>query len=170
MISSFIKLAANNAGKSAREAAKKMAKQIAAEPSELLKSAGTQISGNQNETQSKEQKNDVTDSGKELSVMQQVMTGNGRVQQPTKEEEINIHSQAKKRMQELEDEIMRMRQVREQKEQNWEKEQQQILGATPKEEEKKQPLIQPTSIRKRGMTAGTKQKQGTKEMTKQMSG
>jgi hypothetical protein len=159
MINPNIKNAFISTGKSAKQVAIRTAKQFGQEPSELLKVARSQVAGSSVEAVSAP------------SAVAEIMTGGGSVKQPTTEEEAKIHSLAKKRMRELEEEIKRMRQVREGSQAEWEKSQQQAFGTDEhKEGEKKQPLVQPTSIRKRGMAGQTKQKQGTKEMAKQVSG
>ncbi|KKR30783.1 hypothetical protein A2715_02110 [Candidatus Woesebacteria bacterium RIFCSPHIGHO2_01_FULL_39_32] len=144
------------AGKTTADIAKQIAKQVALEPIEILKSAGSQVTGREKPG--------------EMSVMQQVMTGNGKVQEISAIEKAQEEAQTKRRIEELEQELKKLRGEREEKQQSYE---QKVMGEMKQGQQEPQaetPLVEPVTRRKRGMMGPAQKKQGTKEMGKMVSG
>jgi len=145
------------AGKTSKDIAREAARKMAREPFEILKSATTQESGVERSS-----------SG---SVIDQIITGDGKIPEISTAEEMKMNNEAKQKIEELENELQRLRQQRDQKSAQWNEEQNTKLGHGPEEDQKpKAPLIEPTTARKRGQGSPTKKKQGTREMGKQVSG
>ena len=148
-------------GKSARDMAKGVAQKMRQEPAEILKDAKTQITG-------AEQKNE-----SQISVMQQVMTGDGKVKDlsPIKEQE--IAAQTKSRLQEIEAELRRLRMQREQTSQEWAKEQNRLLGTGGEERQTQQGPQQvemPSQGHKKGPRSAHQSKKGSMEVGRQHKG
>lgn len=130
----FLKQASN----SARDAAIKMAKQIGHEPAEILKGAKEQVVGGA--------ENKVQNQGP--SMMQEVMTGDGKFVPPTANEEQSIHAAAKNRLAQIEAELRQLRMQREQKSQDWAKEQDKVMGVG--QEQPRQEIVAPPSRKAHG--------------------
>ena len=112
-------------GKSAKDEAIKAAKQMRGEPGELLKTTGKQFGLETNKVEGP-------------SMMQQVMTGDGQVKDVSPIEEQAIAIQTKRRLQEIEAELRQLRQQREQKSIDWQKQQNELLGIGMEAQENKQ--------------------------------
>jgi flagellar motility protein MotE (MotC chaperone) len=139
-------------GQTARDLARKTARQVAREPLEILKSAAP--------TYLREKDS--------LNIPQ----AEGVVTPPKAIENIDVNAlntQTKKRLEELEQEIQKIRQERAAKLQKWNEEQQALLDEGKSKSEEKT-FIEPQSRKKRGFLGFRKKKQGTKEMGKQVSG
>lgn len=139
-------------GQSAKDAAIKAAKRVAQEPVEILSHTKAQVVG--------------TDVHKEPLVNE--MLASGSTTGPTPLQEQQIHAQGKRRLQELEAELARMRQKRATGEQEWRQQQEQIL--TPQKPSEQKVFVEPPSKPRRGMVGPGQKKGGTKEMVKQVSG
>ena len=139
-------------GQTARDLAKKTARQVAREPLEILKSAAP--------AQLREKDS--------LNIPQeQIMTA-----PPKAIDNIDVNAlntQTQKRLEELEQEIQKIRQDRAAKLQKWNEDQQGLMNAD-KPNAENQTLIEPQAKKKRGFMGFMKKKQGTKEMGKQASG
>lgn len=149
-------------GKSAKDEARKLAKQIAREPVEILK----ETTGQPATTPEQPQKEG-------MSVMQEVMTDGGNVKDISAGEEQSIHSQTKSRLAQIEAELRQLRMQREQKSQEWTKEQEELMGhkeGVP-QEAAPEPLEMPHSVQKgpKG-PAGKKKKGGTMEQGRTKKG
>lgn len=142
------------AGTKAQDQAKLFAKQIGREPEEFLKSAKAQIT---KDTQTQETQPPLAQGVSETNLSE-----------VSPEEKKKIDEMAAKRLKELEEELMRIRNQRKQREEEWSQQQDALMKGKAKQDEKL--LIEPTTRPKRGMFGVTKQKQGTKEMGKQISG
>ena len=144
-------------GKTTADIAKQVARQVAREPVEILKSAGSQVTGREKPG--------------EMSVMQQVMTGDGKVQEITPKDIVQEEASTKRRLEELEQEIMKLRAQRREGAQAYVQQVGEQMGQGQAQEKVQQePLAEPTSRPKRGMMGPVKKKQGTREMGKQISG
>jgi len=148
-------------GKSAKDEAKKIAKQIAREPIEILKDTAGQTAPS-------------PETGKqpETSVMQQVMTGDGTVKDVSPQEEQSIHSQAKSRLAQIEAELRQLRMQREQNSQEWTKQQEELMGhkeGVP-QETAPAPLEVPHTPKKGPKGPGGKKKGGTMEQGRTKKG
>lgn len=153
MTSDFFKQVKN----SAKEEAIKAARQVRQEPLEILKDINSNVSGQTDIHQ------------KEISMMQQVMTGDGKVADVSSQDEQKINILAKRRLQEIEQELRRMRILSEQRSGDW-VEKQKTLMTEGDVDGKQKVFLEPTPKRKTGMIGPGQKKQGTKEMGKQYSG
>lgn len=143
------------AGKTSKDIAKEAAKRVAREPLEILKSAGKHESA--------------VEHGGSVPLIEQIIGAQG-VNKLSKSEEAKIKGDDSRKLEELENEIRKFRQLREQKNIEWTEEQNKKLGLSAEAQEPKAPLMEPTSAPKRGKMSPAKKKQGTKEMGKQISG
>jgi len=141
-------------GRSAAETARVMAKQMAREPHELLKTASAQVSKDSS-IQEPPQQND------------QDITGL-KAEELSTDEEKKIKDQTRRRLIELEEELKQVRMKRKEQSEKWSQEQEKIMQKQEIPSEK--PLIEPTTKPKRGQLGAAKKKQGTREMGKQVSG
>lgn len=148
-------------GNFAKEAAIKMAKQARQEPSEILKSVKEQVVGST--------ENKVQNQGP--SMMQEVMTGDGKFVAPTATEEQSIHSQAKSRLAQIEAELRQLRMQREQRSQEWVKEQEKLISP-PQGQEQKPQVVAPPSRKAHGPQGpGAKKSSGSSmETSRQKKG
>ncbi len=142
-------------GQSAADTARKVAKQFAQEPAELLKSASIQVTG---------QETDNSD------IIQKIVTGNGEVKTVSEVEEIKMETRRRKRITELEEEIKKIGLERKKKEEEWAHMQQEEMEKVKTPMTPSQVIIEPTTKPKRGMLGTVKKKQGTQEMQKNPSG
>lgn len=140
-------------GKATRDIAKQSAKKVAHEPFEVLKSAASQATG--------------VKTGEDNNMIAQAMTGDGKVEEISEIEEKQLESQQRRRLNELEGELAKLRHEREAKRQEWENTQEQMMAPPAQEEEI---LVEPTTRPKVGMMNPHKKKQGTREMGKRPSG
>jgi hypothetical protein len=146
--------AAKKVKSKARDAARRMAKQMGEEPVEFIRSARSQV------VPQKEDSEDLI----------------GQIVKPLGEDEISQHEKeslekkARQRIEELEAEIAEMRKKREEQEASWAQSQEEKMKS--KKEESPEPLREPTTRPKRGMVLGglRKKKQGTREIGKRPSG
>jgi len=144
-------------GKTAKDIAKQTARQIAQEPVEILKSTTRQGTG--------------IEPSPSASVIDQIVTADGKIPQITKLEEKKLENITRKKIEELEEELKKMRNTREQRSQEWQESQNTLMGHTQTEQPiSEKPLVEPTTMPKRGMFGVAKRKQGTKEIGKQISG
>src|SRR3989344_602393 len=95
------------AGKSTKEMAKLAAKQVTYEKGEFVKAVKKQTVGNMNS---------------EPSLMDQIITGDGKATKLTSAEEAEIRSNTNKRLEELEKELEQFRLQRQTKYEEWQKE------------------------------------------------
>jgi len=147
------------AGRSAKDTAKEIAKQVAREPIEILKDTRNQVVI----TPEKQQQ--------ETSIMQQVMTGDGNVKDISPQEEQSIHSQAKSRLAQIEAELRRLRMQREQRSEDWVKQQESLMGTregTPGQAPK--PVEMPTGPKRGARGPGAKNKGAAMEQGRQKKG
>ena len=84
-----------------------------------------------------------------LSVIDQIITGNGTVKEVKSEEEQKLHSEIAKRMSALEEELAAIRGQRTQRDENWSQEQDKLMQ-TDREQDKGKPLVMPISRPRRG--------------------
>ncbi|KKQ98586.1 MAG: hypothetical protein UT24_C0009G0086 [Candidatus Woesebacteria bacterium GW2011_GWB1_39_12] len=140
---------------SASDAARKVAKQIAREPIELLKTSKSQVLRQESDTS---------------RLVQEMVSGNGESGEISETQKVEIEAKKRKRIEELEEELKRIRHEREKKEEEWSQLQQQKMGTTQDSVGSHQPFIEPTTKPRRGFMGFLKKKQGTKEMGKQISG
>lgn len=88
-------------------------------------------------------------SSPDMSVIQQVMTKDGKVENVSDQEKVEGEVESKIRLQELENELASWRQKRLQKESEWSKQQEEVMGLAEEEMPvEKQPVIMPTSPKK----------------------
>ncbi len=143
--------------KGSKQAVGKTVQQFAQEPSEMLKKAKTQINAEKDETSSP-----VVD-----EILQPL-----KAQEPSKEEEEQLLAKSKRRTEELENELLKLKRERQESEQRWIQEQDEIMKEDEQLEAK--PLIEPTSKPKVGLAGAAagnrKKKQGTREIAKGPSG
>lgn len=140
--------------RAAVDEARQIAKQVGREPTEFLAHTKSQALGL--ETHPK--------------LDEQIVAGSGKIVAPTSTEEEEIKVRARKRLNELEEELNIIRQDRKVKEKEWQDTQAEKMQQNlPKTDEYKT-LVQPTTKPRRGFLGLIKQKQGTKEMGKGPSG
>ena len=144
--------------KTAKEQAIKTAKQIAREPSEILKDARSEVTGTPDVHEPKP------------SVMEQVMTGDGKTEEVSPQEEQSIHSQTKSRLSQIEAELKRLREQREQKSQGWSEEQERLMEPGEQVPEEKYKPVELPSSPKKGPASPHMAKKGTKEMGRTRKG
>jgi hypothetical protein len=150
MSNGFIK----KTGQTAADAARKSARQIVREPVEILKTAVPQH---------------LKESGEKDNsslVAEMVTSGNKHPEEIVSEEVLD--AQAKKRLEELEAEIEKIREERKIKENEWKESQEAMMQ--PEQIPSEKQFIEPSAKQKQGFRGFMKKKQGTKEMGKQMSG
>lgn len=147
MTNGFFKKTASTAADQAR----KTAQQIAREPYEILKSALPAGMKKESDNSS--------------LVAEMVGIDDNQVGEKINEETVN--TQAKKRLEELESEIEKIRQERKAKEEEWKKSQDALMQSEHPAENQ---FIEAQSKKRRGFMGFAKKKQGTKEMGKQVSG
>lgn len=132
MTSDFVKLFK----KSAKDEAIKIARKVREESGELV-------------TPKIFKKDTKSGSGQEMSMMQQVMTGDGKIGEVAEGDKLEEEVRAQRRIKELEVELAEWREKRLKKEAEWSKDQEEIMGAGDKETSiQEQPLIIPTSPQK----------------------
>ncbi|KKQ51831.1 hypothetical protein A2865_04375 [Candidatus Woesebacteria bacterium RIFCSPHIGHO2_01_FULL_39_17] len=141
--------------KTAADTAKQVAKQIAREPFELLKTSKSQIL--------KQEKSS-------SDIVQQIVGGDGKVGEISPAQKSELEAKKKKRIQELEEELKRISLERKRKEEEWLQLQKQEMDKTQVQDQSSQQLIEPKTKPRRGFLRFLKKKQGTKEMGKQISG
>lgn len=137
----------------ASDQARKIAKQMAQEPYEMVKTA---VPAHVIEGARKDNPNLVSEI---------VESGNTQSKDPVNEEEVKI--QTNKRLGELEEEIKKIREERKAQEEEWRKQQEETMKPP---ETTEQPFVMPQGKKKQGFMGFAKKKQGTKEMGKQISG
>ena len=146
-----------SSGKKASDFAKNVTKQAGAEPSEFIKSVKSQLASD------KDVQRNVDSEGFAEWVK------DGEISQSEKD---RLRNEAKKRIEELKEEIRKLREKRKQTESNWSQEQEVEMGRSAKEETEK--LVEPTPKPKSGFLRGglgvRKKKQGTREPGKQVAG
>lgn len=145
--------------KTAKDQAKEMAKKIAREPVEILKTGQNQVTGGSEKKQI----------APEISVIDQIITGDGKVKDTTPEEEQAIHAQTKRRLQEIENELRQLRMEREQKSQEYVKGQMELMGEN-KEEPAIKALEMPQGKKHGGPPKPGQAKKGTHEVGRQAKG
>jgi len=138
------------AGKTTADIARQAARQVAREPVELLKSGSSQVMQNEN-----------------TNIQDPINLTSDKL---PPEEIAKKEKEARDRIQELEEELRRMRGKREENKEAWVKEQEEKLKAQTSQPAAAQPMVEPTTKPKRGMMGEIAKKQGTKEMGKQISG
>lgn len=141
-------------GQSARDAAVKMAKQAAREPSELLGHTRAQVTG------------------EEVHKEPLVSEIFGESANQPKPDQKKIESQERKRLQEIEAELAEMRNKRSAGEEGWKKEQE-ILMQKGQAVSGQKNFIEPTVRPRRGFMGGAgspMKKGGTHEMSKPLTG
>lgn len=144
-------------GVKGQDQARQFGKKLAQEPHEFLNAAKAQISKD-------------TPTGQPQAPQGQVGIGSG-VSEISPEEKKKIEDAARKRLQEIEQELSNLRLKRRQDYEKWVKEQEAMMGGAQQEKlQEQKPLVEPTTVPKRGMITQVKQKQGTKEIAKQVSG
>ena len=89
---------------SASDAARKVAKQIAREPIELLKTSKSQVLRQESDTS---------------RLVQEMVSGNGESGEISETQKVEIEAKKRKRIEELEEELKRIRHEREKKEEEW---------------------------------------------------
>jgi hypothetical protein len=149
MTNPFVK----SVGQSASDMAKKIAKQVVQESFEVGKNIKDQVVGTENPSAANPNTPD----------------SNVQNQAPQINEE-EIHANDKIRLGDLQSEVQRLINERKQAYEDWKRNQDEMMKIGEKEEEDKRTLIQPTSKRKRGSQGPAKSKQGTKEISKSVSG
>jgi hypothetical protein len=140
-------------GQTAADQARKTAKQIAQEPYEIVKTVVPQH---------------VLEGAKKNSSPPVSKIFDKVEKQP--EEIIDkeaVNAQARKRLQELEEEIGKIRKQRKVEEEEWKKNQESLMQP---EQPSEKPFVEPPAKKKQGFMGFAKKKQGTKEMGKQISG
>ncbi len=141
-------------GRSAADTARTIAKQMAREPHELLKTASAQVS---------------KDSSIQEPPQQNIQDVIGiKSEELSTDEEKKITDLARKRLKELEEELKQVRLKRSEQSQKWSEQQEALMQTQEKTSEK--PILEPTTKPKRGQLSVAKKKQGTREMGKQISG
>ncbi len=143
---------------SAKEAAIKSARQMVHEPGEILKSSTDQISGGAETAKP------------EMSMMQEVMTGGGKVPDISPQMEQSIHAAAKSRLQQIEAELRQMRLQREQRSQDWLKAQNEMMNIGNQQIEKPKVSTESTGKPKHGPKGPGQPKKGNMEVGKQNKG
>ena len=148
MANGFIK----KTGQTATDAAIKTARQVAQEPIEIIKSAVPVHMGEKDNSS---------------LVAEMVQSGQGQ-EEITNVNEEAINAQAKKRLEELEAEIEKIREERRTQNEEWKKSQETLMQVNQAPQEKT--FVEAQGKQRKGMTGFMKKKQGTKEMSKQVSG
>lgn len=90
------------------------------------------------------------------SLVDEIVTGSGVTTSVPTEVHANIHTQERKRLQELEEELHKASEAQQAKLASWQKAQQEVLS--PPKEETLEPLIEPTTHPKVGVLGGVAQK------------
>ena len=148
----------NKVQKKTKQSAKRMAQQLAQEPGELLERAKSQVTP------------DVR--GEDTATEE--LVGKEDSKMLDKNNEQQFQQNAKIRLQELENELNKLRQNRKEREKTWIEEQGRIMSSAESVEEKRDVLVEPSSKPSRGMAgaaaATRKKKQGTREVSKGPSG
>lgn len=98
------------------------------------------------------------------SLVDEIITGGGVSTEISPQEHSNIHSQERRRLQELEEELHRAHEAETSKLSSWQKSQEEILN--PPESQEPNPLIEPTPHRKVGMLGGQQRSKGGLEIMK----
>jgi hypothetical protein len=146
-------------GKTAKEAAKDVAKKMASEPAELLRNAKVQVVENGgNESQK----------APEISLIDEIITGDRKHKDPTETEKKEIEGSALARLSEIEAQLdqIRMEKVRQARE--WSKAQDSVLASD--DNKKDTAFVMPGKPRHGGAGGAIARKKGTKEITRQHSG
>jgi len=145
----------NKIKQSAGDLARKAAKAAREEKEGFLRTAKVAAVGEQKPTSSG------------ISVIDQIITGNGTVKEVKSEEEQKLLQEQRKRITALEDELNAIRQQRVQKDQNWSEEQDKLLHKDDAGADQA-PIPMPKSRKSQGMkNPGQKQKGGGFEMVRQ---
>ncbi len=142
----------------AKQEAIKAAKQMANEPLEMLKNTGIKIP----------EKSETSKPG--MSMMQEIMTGNGSVKDILPEMEQSIHAQTKSRLQQIENELRQLRMQKEQRSQEWMKEQNSLMGIGNQQTEKPKNASEAPGKPKHGPKGPGQNKKGNMEVGKQNKG
>ncbi|OGM20851.1 hypothetical protein A2955_00405 [Candidatus Woesebacteria bacterium RIFCSPLOWO2_01_FULL_37_19] len=145
MTNGFIGKTGQKIGEAARQAAKNVAK----EETEFVKSLKTQVSGQ-------------SDQG---SIVNEMLQGGDGISKINPAEEKKLENEARKKIQELEDELAKLRAERQKKQVEWSRDQDELMKSH--EEEKQPVLIEPSTKPRRGFIGGdAKSTKGTGEMLK----
>lgn len=144
-------------GKSAQDVARQMAKTVAQEPSEILRSAKSQVVG------SVEQKSEKQGP----SVVDQIITQDGKFVPASAAEEQSIHAKAKSRLAQIEAELRQIRMQRERSGQEWSKEQDRLMQVG--HHEKLQEIVEPQG-KKHGAPKPGNKSSNSMETSKQKKG
>jgi hypothetical protein len=95
-------------------------------------------------------------------MMQEVMTQGGKIDPLTAAEEQRIHSQAKSRLSEIEAELHQLRMQREKMSEEWNKEQQRLMGTAPEMQQQKHEFVALPSKKQHGPSKpGAKKSSGS---------
>jgi len=133
-------------GKSSKDVAKQIAKQIGSEPKELLRNAGGHI-GTENKPKTQPEG---------PSMMQEVMTQNGKTVEATPLEQQQIYADTKSRLAKIEAELRQLRMQRERMSQEWSKEQDRLMN--PELSQPPKPVSEIPQGRKQGTQRPGKKK------------
>ncbi len=144
-----------SSSKTAVDEAKKIAKQVAREPYEIIKNVVPSAVGEGG-----------MKGEKQKTALSKIVEGGENLSLGSIDEEA-LKAQTNRRLKELEEEIRKIREERKMREEEWRKQQEEVMKV---EEPQEQPFIEPPSRKKRGFLGFVKKKQGTKEMGKQISG
>jgi hypothetical protein len=145
------------AGKSAQDIARQMAKTVAQEPSEILRSAKSQVVGGVEQRPNS--------SGP--SVVDQIVTQDGKFGPASAAEEQSIHARAQSRLAQIEAELRQIRMQRERSSQEWSHEQDKLMQQG--QQEKHQETVEPQG-KKHGAQRPGKKSSNSMETSKQKKG